>query len=171
MKTNFFGILILVAGCRLAFGQSERYVTITAIPQLLGVTATNTYTISEAEAAEIISISGYPPYPSLYFQKDGTYFTSYHSADATAASRGSIVKGPATFVLIGPYPTPQYLTLKVMPEAYPPDKTLIIAPGTNQFQITLESSTNLVNWAAATNGVYGSPDEARFFRIHMQTFN
>lgn len=44
----------------------------------------------------------------------------------------------------------------------------VLSSGTNQVFVTLESSTNLVNWSTATNGVYGSPDEARFFRIHME---
>jgi len=77
---------------------------------------------------------------------------------------GTTVAGPATI-------TPDYvgalLTVKITPESYDPNKTLIVPPGTNQVMITLESSTNLVSWSTATNGVYGSPDAARFFRIRM----
>jgi len=77
----------------------------------------------------------------------------FKAADATG--KGTIMKGPVTFVLMGQLDTPAYLTLKLMPAAYPPARPVIIAPGTNQFQVTLETSTNLVYWAAATNGVYG----------------
>ncbi len=45
----------------------------------------------------------------------------------------------------------------------------MLAPGTNQVFVTLESSTNLLNWSDATNGVYGSPDTARFFRLRQTT--
>ena len=102
-------------------------------------------------------------------EKDGLVFTDQFF-NFKAIKPDLVVKGPATFKLVGGA-SPTLLTLKVMPEAYPPDKSVIVAPTTNQVQITLESSTNLVNWASATNGVYGSPDEARFFRIHLQKLN
>ena len=35
----------------------------------------------------------------------------------------------------------------------------------------MECSTNLVQWAAATNGVYASPDQAKFFRIKAERVN
>jgi hypothetical protein len=56
-------------------------------------------------------------------------------------------------------------TVKITPDSVDVNKTFILSPGTNQVYVTLESGTNLVNWAAATNGVYGSPDTVRFFRI------
>ena len=61
-----------------------------------------------------------------------------------------------------------YLTVKIIPQSYDPNKTLIIPPGTNQVQITLQVSPDLVNWTTATNGVYGSPNTAQFFRINEQ---
>ena len=43
---------------------------------------------------------------------------------------------------------------------------------TNQFNIALECSTNLVNWSSATNGAYGgSLTEAKFFRIKVEKIN
>jgi hypothetical protein len=58
-------------------------------------------------------------------------------------------------------------TVKITPESFPPNQTLILPPGTNQVQITLQSSTDLKNWITATNGIYGSPTTAQFFRIQM----
>lgn len=164
MKTGALSILLLLAGGWLALAQTERYVTATAIPTSPSGSATNKVIIAEAEAAEIMSVTTLNAF--LYFQRDGTNFVGFKAADATG--KGTIMKGPATVVLVGQLGTPAYLTLKIMPESFPPDKTVILPPGTNQVQVTLESSTNLVNWAAATNGVYGSPNEARFFRIHLQ---
>jgi hypothetical protein len=167
MKTCWFPILLLTAGCWAASAQTERYVTVTAIPGSPSGSATNEVAISEAEAGEIMSISTLNAF--FYFQRDGTNLVGFKAADATG--QGTIIKGPARCVLVGQLGTPAYLTVKIMPESYPPDKTVIVVPGTNQVQITLESSTNLVHWSSATNGVYGRPDEARFFRIHLQKLN
>ena len=48
------------------------------------------------------------------------------------------------------------------------NKTQSLTPGTSQIYVTLESSTNLVDWVDATNAVYRSPDTARFFRIRTK---
>ena len=63
------------------------------------------------------------------------------------------------------------LTVKIIPETYDVNKTVILPPTTNQVQVTMESSTNLVTWVTATNGIYGSPDSARFFRIKLTSQN
>jgi hypothetical protein len=169
MKTHMFPILILVAGCCVVSAQTERYVTVTAKPVEPSPRATNTCVITEGEAAEIVSMMPNSSY--LTIEKDGISFDSYRQATENPGGRGTVIKGPATFRLLAQSSTASYLTLKVMPESFPPDRTLILPPGTDQVQITLESSTNLVQWSSATNGVYGSPDEARFFRIHLQKLN
>lgn len=167
MKAGLLAALLLTVGCGWASAQTEHYVTITAVPTSPSGSATNKVIIGEAEAAEVMSITTLNSF--LYFQRAGTNFVGFKAADATG--KGTIMQGPATVVLVAQLGTPAYLTLKMMPASYPPDKTVILPPGTNQVQVTLESSTNLVNWAAATNGIYGSPDSARFFRIHMQKLN
>ncbi len=86
-----------------------------------------------------------------------------------ASSVGSTIAGPAQFQLTAPLTTGAFMTVKITPATYDANKTFILPPGTNQVYIGLESSTNLVNWADATNGVYGSPNVARFFRIRMGT--
>jgi hypothetical protein len=58
-------------------------------------------------------------------------------------------------------------TFRTSPEAFPPDRTMIVLPGTNQTSVTLECSTNLIDWTSATNGVYGPMPEAKFFRINL----
>lgn len=59
-------------------------------------------------------------------------------------------------------------TVRVSPEAFPPDRAVLVAPGTNQTRVTLECSTNLLNWFTATNGIYGPLPEAKFFRIKTE---
>ena len=89
-----------------------------------------------------------------------------------AMEQGTTVTGPATITVhtnsgggVG------LLTVRIIPNSYDVNKTLILPPGTNQVYVGLESSTNLVNWADSTNGVHGSPDVARFSRIRMATLH
>jgi hypothetical protein len=167
MKARLFSIPLLMAGCCLASAQTERYVTITVLSQPTPLT--NQVSIAEGETAEMVS--GYnlaSGYTTGFFTKDGITLNIGVMGPIT------VVKGPATFGVraIGTSSSVfSILTLKIKPESFPPDKTVILPPGTNQFLVTLESSTNLVSWSTSTNGVYGSPDEARFFRIHMQKLN
>lgn len=85
-----------------------------------------------------------------------------------------IVAGPATIRLITAMPAPDsgpfkaFCTLRITPEAYPPDQALLLPPGTNQAVVSLEASTNLVQWSATTNGVYGPLPVAMFFRIKLE---
>ena len=78
-----------------------------------------------------------------------------------------IIVGPAVIRLMSRERTQRYAlcTFKITPESYPPDKAIIVLPGTNGASITLECSTNLANWLPATNGIYNNLNEARFFRI------
>jgi len=127
---------------------------------------TNSYTITGVETAEIISFKANDDGSAgLYIQKDGTIFNRFASAESSLGGKGTVIQGPATFTLIACCTKPTYLTLKIMPESYDPNKTLIIPPGTNQVQITLQVSSNLINWETATNNIYGSPNTAQFFRI------
>ena len=81
-----------------------------------------------------------------------------------------IVAGPAVIRLtaFNSPGKPAFCTIKVTPEAYPPDRSILVPPGTNQVFLTLQCSTNLVHWFPATNGVYGPLPEAKFFRIKLE---
>lgn len=174
MKIQYYTTLLILLGTLLASAQTERYATITATAVQVppnDYKATNQISIVEGETAQVVSFltSGGSGAIS-YCQKDGAIFNSISSSGVGA--NGATITGPATFTVVAQGQDNRgLLTLKIMPNTFAPDKTLIIPPGTNQFSISLESSTNLVNWSTATNGIYGSPDEARFFRIHMQKVN
>ncbi|MCI0744046.1 MAG: hypothetical protein L0Y58_01455 [Verrucomicrobia subdivision 3 bacterium] len=77
------------------------------------------------------------------------------------------IRGPATISLrqIPGTDGKAFSTFAISPEAFPADKAITIPAGTGGAQVTLESSTDLVNWASATNGVYTNLTTARFFRI------
>jgi hypothetical protein len=131
---------------------------------------TNEIVLGPYEAAELVSFPVYAAsFGSLHIIKDGR--TLFHRplsyGNPTAPFDPVVVAGPATLRLIcSDSSNPALCTFRIMPEAYPPDRALLVPPGTNQVQVTLECSTNLVNWFAATNGVYGPLPEAKFFRIN-----
>ena len=59
-------------------------------------------------------------------------------------------------------------SFRVTPERVDPTKTVIVLPGTNNAaHVSLISSTNLTDWAEATNGIY-SGNVAKFFRISLE---
>jgi len=132
--------------------------------------------IQQGETAELLSgsnASGGNNFPLYTVQKDGITcqaFPRLNVNSGNSAAQGTTVTGPATItVLATSFSGSALLTVKITPDSYDVNKTLILPPGTNQVYISLESSTNLVNWADSTNGIYGSPDTARFFRIRMNT--
>lgn len=169
MKTQILtSIQVVLVGVSLAIGQEARHVT---------VTATNlpaTIQIADYETGELVSIFNQN---YILIEKDGQTFLTRISAAAagSAGAGGSVftgigdtVRGPATFSISPQLPNyPSAMTVKITPQSFPPNQTLIVPAGTNQVQISLESSTNLVNWTTATNGVYGSPISANFFRIRL----
>lgn len=161
----------LLLGVTLARSENCRYAT---------VAATNgpaTITILAGETAEILS-SYYESTDTTgvtlcrpMITKDGLAIRGLpvgYALSGGILQRGTTVAGPATITQDW---SGAILTVKITADTYDVNKTLILPPGTNQVYITLESSTNLVNWADATNGLYGSPDVARFFRIRMDKRN
>jgi hypothetical protein len=162
MKDPIYSIPVLVFGIVLSgFGQDARYVTVSA-----PTGTTNTLQIADFEAGELISVLASGGVSTIV-QKDGVTL----NATSFSNGHGALVQGPATFVF---YPDPGssvMATVKITPASFPPDKTVILPPGTNQVQVNLESSTNLVSWSIATNGIYGSPNNAMFFRVHMTRLN
>ena len=94
----------------------------------------------------------------LWFKRNGGW---YGRTDTSPF----IIAGPATIELRG---TGGLATFRVYPESYPPDKSILVAPGAGGAAITLECSTNLVDWMTATNGVYTNQPAAKFFRIRAE---
>lgn len=155
------------------FAGGNNYVTIT-VPGVQGTNAT--YQISQGQAAEIVGI-GQPPnsgsgpvYENIAVQINGQTFN---------VASGAFVAGPATFTLQPIVQNnsgvnvffPNFMTLNIVPSTFDVQKTLILPPGPGQFYVSLQTSTDLINWSTATNGIYGSPNTAQFFRISMTSTN
>lgn len=171
MKTTLFLVLTFLLQTTNLLAQAR---TVT-----LMVSGTNSATLEldDFESCKFICAKNYP----LLAVTKNSQTVNYNSDELTGRFANSInqglsyyppiaiqVAGPATLtVMNGSIYEPTMATFEIQPTSFPPDKTLILPPRTNQVYVGLESSTNLVNWSTATNGVYGSPDQARFFRIKM----
>jgi hypothetical protein len=166
MKANLFTTLLLAAGCFVASAQTERYVTLTSKPIPPAEVATNTYTITESDTAEIVSLQS-STYANLSITKDGIIFPYFTAADHNSGGRGSIIQGPATFTLFAGSSTAAYLTLKVMPGSFPPGQTLILPAGTVGI-VHVQSSTNLVQWQDEWVQTFGNTNGNRFFRLSAE---
>ncbi len=83
---------------------------------------------------------------------------------------GMVFAGPATIQLFRPNQigSSSFATLEIQPASFPPDKALTVGSNAGNVRVTMESSTDLVNWTPAVNGaVYTNSPDARFFRIKV----
>jgi hypothetical protein len=98
------------------------------------------------------------------------YYTKPGSSNYYLLKTGGCVVGPATISIDPGYSSVAgasgWATIKIEPQSFPPDKTMILGAGTNTAAITMECSTNLVHWTTCTNGFYGGSNSAMFFRIN-----
>jgi hypothetical protein len=130
-------------------------------------TGTNSIVVAEGEVGELVCAqSGY------------VFATVIKNSIEIIAPVGTTVTGPATFriqvAMDAPSPNPDVMpkglmTVKLTPLTYSPQKSVTVAPGMGNVQIEMESSTNLLTWATATNGVYS--DDLRFFRVKLTKLN
>ena len=156
MKTRILLATALLLGIFTHAADNFRYVTVAAT---FGGPAT--VQIQQGETAELVS--------SVSTTKNGTGQTTFLKSGGGGGGGpwgyGIPVTGPATITATSSRDNTVLITVKITPDPVDVNKTLILPPGTNQVYVALESSTNLVNWAAATNGFYGSPETVLFFRV------
>lgn len=79
------------------------------------------------------------------------------------------VLGPAN-VFVYAYPGQEgFITGEITAVNVTPAVTgFAVQPSNIGASVTLESSTNLVTWSSATNGVYDKSTSSRFFRLNLQ---
>ena len=153
-------LLLLMCDCSFA-----KYITLTAMQaeQEDPSVATTELAVAEGEVAEIKSFPYFANYQShLVLQKDGKSFWF------NPGNEGMIFTGPAKLVLRasggGGY---GIATIKVEPEVFPPDKTVIVPAGTGA-RITLECSTNLTHWSEVHSLTHTNSAANKFFRIKAE---
>ena len=168
--------LLAVSIALLAFApvSHARVITLTAISTGPGNPAappgTNEVFIEAYEVAEVVSFpTAMNINSTLEVLKDGRKASLQTLSVGHVFFEPVIIAGPATIrLIVANNVTAGLCTVKITPEAYPPDKSILIAPGSGGAEITLECSTNLVNWTSATNGVYTNLPAAKFFRIKAE---
>jgi hypothetical protein len=197
MKTFLSSLLLSIClAATVASSQEDhaRYVTVVAQPTITQTnyaggyysyqfSGSNVVEIADFEVGELISAedaSSLPAYTVV--SKDGAIVLAFPpgtrggSLADTHRGRGTTVAGPARFVVFtsgtsGIAPATgrgALMTVKILPLTYSPQKSVTVAPGMGNVQIEMESSTNLLTWTAATNGVYN--DDLKFFRVKLTTF-
>lgn len=125
---------------------------------------------SMLSAGTIVAYPGGEVDPYLVWTVNGLKFTNNVADLSTTTLSTTIFAGPGSFQLFSPHNTGSRLaiTFDIEPCPYPPDKTLTIGANSGNVTVTMENSTDLVNWTPAQNGAtYTNAPGARFFRIKM----
>ena len=102
---------------------------------------------------------------------------TYNKFDPTVRSaatrKAASVAGPASIQLVK-FESPSQqckamATVDITPSQFPPDRAVTVGPYSADMKVTMEMSTDLVNWTVAQNAaVYTNKPEARFFRIKLE---
>ncbi|MGH7950466.1 MAG: hypothetical protein ACREFE_00885 [Limisphaerales bacterium] len=123
--------------------------------------ATNQYAVLKSMTQDYSS--------TLLVNLQGVPFTF----DPTVDSFNNLVfSGPATIQLQGNVYNSAYATIEVKPQQLPvpPNQTVTVGSSAGNVQVTMLTSTDLINWTPAVNGmVYTNTPDARFFRIQLLT--
>jgi len=165
MKLN---TLILLTSALAAISASAEIRTITLDTTIS--TNSEVLTLSSNSYAVLKSSLATSSRTTLNFGIHGVTFYGYTLS--TISSLGPLIfTGPATIYISGDAgPAAAFATFDVEPGPFPPGKTVTIGAYSGNVQVTMEMSTDLVNWTPAVNGmVYTNSPDARFFRIKMVT--
>jgi hypothetical protein len=106
---------------------------------------------------------------TLLINMQGVNFSMDFSFEAV---NNLVIAGPATIQLQADCCAyyASFATIEVEPGPFPPGKTLTVGAYSGNVQVTMQMSTDLVNWTPAVNGmVYTNSPGARFFRIQLLT--
>lgn len=125
-------------------------------------------TVSSNSFACLKSLIGPNPWLQINFQ--GATITY---PQGILANNPLVIAGPATIQIWqsqNPGPAGAFATFSVEPAPFPPNKAVTVGAYAGNVQVTMQVSTDLVNWTPAVNGqVYTNSPDARFFRIQLVT--
>jgi hypothetical protein len=172
-------ILVLIAFLSLpAFGSEVVTLTVN------GVASSKSYsamiTLGAGDVATLESAGDEKPYVEIFV--GGVLFEE--PSFTPIASGGWVLRphkvaGPATIRLMiesGSIPTNSWGTFTInrataIENAIPANAVVIPEEAGGQFQVILESSTDLINWQTANPGNYGGSTIRRFFRTRIVRLN
>ena len=168
LKAFLVGLSALVA---LSACAAEGLVTLTVQGSATN-SVTNEVQIASYQHAALKSyldqnlFSGGALYTRLHIIKDGK--TLELNAQQFNPST-TVIAGPATIQLVALGAGHALATVDISPSSYPPDRAVTVGPYSADMKVTMEMSTDLVNWTVAQNAaVYTNRPEARFFRIKLE---
>lgn len=159
-------ILLLLTTLGLS-GQSPRYEVMQISrkphpvdPNLGAYIQTNSFVLRAYEIAELVSSA------NASFQVTTPEGRFNGTPTQNAGHYGPLVLlGPATIAMTS---YEGYALFKITPSYYPFEKASLVMPGPGGAEVTMECSTDLVNWVTATNGTYTNMPAAKFFRINLR---
>jgi hypothetical protein len=179
---NSLAALVLLVGISTAIHARDVTLTVnshTNVGQYGQIKLYDSVTIAVGEVATVTSVlyvegGQNTPAPVVGVTKDGITNKVGLTSVYVDKLAGASVVGPAVIFVSDQLPaysyslpnSPVFLTLKIKPESFPPDKTVILPPNTGEFSVRLQTSTNLLDWSDAANGVYSTTNTARFFRLY-----
>lgn len=172
MKRIFLPLLLATVFSQDA---SAHFITLTA-QMLNGTNYFDSVTLATNQSIEVRTIfengfrpnGGPPGSVNLVIRKGGKefYLPSTLFLNGTNGMRLPVVfAGPATVTLENLQTPAAFATVEIKTDSFPPDKTLIVPGDSNGANVIMESSTDLVNWFAASPGAYTNRTNNLFFRI------
>jgi len=132
---------------------AEAPIVTTVIPPVGG---TNIVEIPKGQAARVSTLI---TEQFLAVEKDGVVILRDEP--------GLVVEGPARFIFDRCRGCdPALLTLERWP-IIDPDKVLVVPQGTGSVSVKMETSSDLLKWSSASNGVYTTQTGPKFFRMKV----
>ena len=121
-----------------------------------------------AEVTTFLRWTGGPASGDITVVKNGitNAYSTFNGASMSNDGLPLRVAGPAVIRLVSnpAVSLPAFCTIRITPESFPPDKSIIVPAGTGA-NIALESSTDLIHWQSAVPGVYTNREQNLIFRI------
>ena len=160
--------IVILTGLILTFVSFSAHAQIQTLT--VSPTSTNSAVITvSSNSYAIVKSVDYDDGGLLLMNVQGVNFTKDFSFETVD---NLIICGPATIQLqahcCAYYAS--YATIEVEPGPFPPGKALTVGANSGNVQVTMQMSTDLVNWTPAVNGmIYTNSPDARFFRIQMVT--
>jgi hypothetical protein len=160
-------LLGVVMALHTAKAQIQTITVASGSPQANQIYMGQTLTIPANYYARLMSFIG--PNALLQIQSQGmSVLLNVNSTSLSATP--VVIAGPATFQIEQSATSApgSFATVDVEPGPFPPGKTATIGANAGDVQVTMQTSTDLVNWTTAVNGqTYTNSPAAQFFRIQM----
>ena len=155
-------ISLVLASVSLA---GTRYVTLVKD----GETPTLPYTLNESDVVQIVGYNSVSLVQLYNPTSENPPIISFSESDRDPI--GDIVTGLTAIKMIGS--NDAWVTLKITSQADPVVPTqsnqIAVVPEDEggQFDVIMESSTDLITWTQANSGTYGGDTTKRFFRVRI----